>query len=312
MTSRVVVIGATGTIGRPLCRVLIEQGHELIVFSRDPLRAKATVPDADRYVAWGISELSAEGADCLSVADAVIYLAGGALFDGRRHNRDEIEQETTSRVQGIDKLLAALGSTEHRPGTLIAASSVGYYGYAGRTDEDFSETSPQGEDWWGNASAAIESSALTGADLGIRTVVLRTGYVLTRESLRSQTNLFRRHVGGWIGLGRGWTPWIHIADEVAIITAALEQPVFEGPVNATAPEPVRARQFAQTLGRVLGHRAWLPAPTPLVRFGLGDVTDIIVKGKRVLPRKAQANGFHFRFETLGPALRDLLTVPSPA
>jgi uncharacterized protein len=309
---RVIVVGATGTIGRPFCEFLIEHGYGLVVFSRDPARAEEAVPGAERYVAWSSTGgLSAECVQSLRAADAVVYLAGGPLFDGRRHSRDDVEQETASRVRGIDTLVAALGKADRRPATFIAASSVGYYGYAGRTDAEFTETSPPGADWWGASSAAIERAALAASPLGIRTVVLRTGYVLTTQSLQSQVAQFDRHFGGWIGLGRGWTPWIHIADEVSIIIAALEGPAIEGPVNATAPQPVRSQQFAKILGRVLRHRAWLPVPTPLVRMGLGEITDIIVKGKQVLPAKALANGYRFQFPTLPGALQYLLTEPSP-
>jgi NAD dependent epimerase/dehydratase family enzyme len=131
--------------------------------------------------------------------------------------------------------------------------------------------------------------------------------VLTPQSLASQVAQFRRHLGGWIGTGHGWTPWIHIADEVGIIAAVLDQPGADGPVNLTAPEPVRARAFAQALGRTVGRRAWLPVPGPVVRMGLGVITDILVGGKRVVPAKASALGYRFRFPHLDAALRDLLT-----
>jgi len=195
---------------------------------------------------------------------------------------------------------------------LIAASSVGYYGYAGRSDLPVDETHPAGTDWWGQDSVGIEQAALAARSRGVRTVILLTGYVLTLDSLSSQVAQFRRHVGGWIGTGRGWTPWIHIADEVGIITFALEQAPFGGPVNLTAPEPARARRFARALGRATGHRAWLPAPTPLVRLGLGVVTDILVKGKRVIPAQVSALGYQFSFPDLDSALHDLLGQPDGA
>jgi NAD dependent epimerase/dehydratase family enzyme len=118
-------------------------------------------------------------------------------------------------------------------------------------------------------------------------------------------------MGGWIGFGHGWTPWIHIADEIQLIIAALEHDSYAGPLNATAPHPSRARTFARSLGRAVDRRAWLPIPTPFVRMGLGAVTDIIVKGKRVIPGKATENGFGFRFDNLDAALRDLLPEPKP-
>jgi uncharacterized protein (TIGR01777 family) len=309
MTRRVVVVGATGLIGRPLCGELIRAGHAVVVFSRDPSRAQRLVPGAAGYVAWGPGRLPAEGRGHLGSADAVVYLAGGPLFDGRRHSRKDVVTESQARSGALGQLVTALGGLSRRPSTLIAASSVGYYGYAGHSDALVDETHPAGADWWGQDSAGIEQAALAANAHGVRTVVLRTGYVLTADSLASQVAQFRHRAGGWIGTGRGWTPWIHIADEVGLITFALAQPQIRGPVNLTAPEPVRAREFAQALGRALGRRAWLLVPTPMVRMGLGVITDILVRGKRVIPAQASALGYQFRFPGLDAALHDLLGHP---
>jgi uncharacterized protein len=306
MATRVVVVGATGHIGRQLCRELTGTGHLVSVFSRDPAGARSLVPEAADYVEWSPDgPLTADCLGHLAAADAVVYLAGGPLFDGRRHRRADVEAESRARIGALGRLTAALGGLDRRPGTLVAASSVGYYGYAGRGDEPVGEDSPQGADWWGADSAAIEQAALGARQHGIRTVVLRSGYVLTQASLASQVAQFRRHFGGWIGTGRGWTPWIHIADETGLIAFALERGEIDGPLNLTAPEPVRSREFARVLGRVLGQRAWLPAPTPFVRMGLGAITDILVRGKRVMPMKATGAGYQFRFPSLEPALRDI-------
>jgi uncharacterized protein (TIGR01777 family) len=188
----------------------------------------------------------------------------------------------------------------------IAASSVGYYGYGKLNDADHDETSPAGDDWWGQSSETIEAAALAACNMGSRTVVLRTGYVLTPATIQSQVTRFRRHLGGWIGTGRGWTPWIHIADEVGIILAALDDPGIRGALNATSPQPVRTYSFARAMGHVLGRLAWLAVPTPMVRLGLGAVTDVLVHGKRVLPTKAVAAGYKFQHPSLDGALRDLL------
>jgi uncharacterized protein len=307
MVERVVVVGATGQIGRPLCREFIRSGHAVSVFSRDPARARQLVPGAAGYLEWSpASALTAECGDSLAAAGAVVYLAGGPLFDGRRHSRAGVEAEGRARAGALGHLVAALGELDRRPRTLIAASSVGYYGFAGHSTGPVDEASPRGPDWWGADSAAIEQAALSATQLGVRTVVLRTGYVLTSASLASQVAQFRRHLGGWIGTGQGWTPWIHLADEVRIIAFALERQEVDGAVNLTAPEPLPSRQFARALGRVLGRRAWLPVPTPFARMGLGAVTDIIVHGKRVVPAKATAAGYQFRFPALEAALRDII------
>lgn len=306
MSQRVVVVGATGQIGRPLCLDLIRAGQGVVVFSRDPARAGQAVPGAAGYVAWSPDRLSEECVRHLRSADAVVYLAGGPLFDGRRHSREDVMAESRARAGGLGQLVAVMGGLSRRPGALVAASSVGYYGYAGHSDVPADEASPGGLDWWGRDSAKVEQAALVAQDHGIRTVVLRTGYVLTKDSLASQVAQFRRHFGGWVGTGRGWTPWIHIADEVGIIAFALRHPAVRGPVNLTAPEPVRSREFARALGRAVGHRAWLPVPSPMVRMGLGVITSILVRGKRVIPAGAIALGYQFRFPVLDAALQDLL------
>ena len=310
MTQRVVVVGATGQIGRPLCAGLIRAGHAVVVFSRDPDRARQLVPGAAGYQAWHPGRLAGGCAEQLGLADAVVYLAGGSLFDGRRHGRPDVTAESRARQGALGQLVTAMGGPGRRPGTLIAASSVGYYGYEGNSDEPVDETHPAGRDWWGQDSAATEQAALAAEAHGVRTVVLRTGYVLTPGSLAAQVAQFGRHFGGWIGTGRCWAPWIHIADEVGIIAFALEQPGVRGPVNLTAPGPVRSREFAQALGRALGHRAWLAVPTPFVRMGMGVVTDILVRAKRVVPARATALGYEFSHPTLDEALHDLLGQPA--
>jgi hypothetical protein len=202
MTQRVLVAGATGRIGRPLCRELLQAGNLVTVFSRDPAHAQQVVPGAASYVAWTPGRLSPECAGHLEWADAVVYLAGGPLFDGRRHHREDVVAESRARRDALGQLAAGLGGLGHRPEVLVAASSVGYYGYAGRCDGPVDESAPAWPDWWGQDSAAIEQAALGARAHGVRTVLLRTGYVLTPDSLAPQVAQFRRHAGGWIGTGR--------------------------------------------------------------------------------------------------------------
>jgi uncharacterized protein (TIGR01777 family) len=311
---RVAVVGATGQIGRPLCRELLSAGHAVSVVSRDPARAATVIEGASDYAAWDPG--SARFCGLVAASDAVVYLAGGSIFDGKRHSREDVEAESRARIAALDRLVSAIEGLSRRPATLVVASSVGYYGYAKHGyakhgDAKIDESAPAGSDWWGRDSAAIETAALAARRYGVRTVLLRAGYVLTAQSLAGQVAQFRRHAGGWIGAGRGWTPWLHIADAAGLIRFALEHNPIDGPLNLTAPEPVSSRQFAVTLGRVLGNPAWLPVPTPMVRMGLGVVTDILVRGKRVVPARATEAGYEFKFPGLEAALRDL-TAPKPA
>ncbi len=306
---RVVVVGATGQIGRPLCLELIRRRDAVTVFSRDPARAAGQLPGAVGYLAWQPERLSPACQQALSAVDAVVYLAGGPLFDGRRHTRADIEAETRVRVGALARLVETLAAVRPRPAVLIAASSVGVYGFGPVTAEPIDESCPTGQDWWAADSLAIEQAALTAEAHGIRTVLLRTGYVLSAASITAQVRQFGRHLGGWIGTGRGFTPWIHLADEVSAICFALDTPAITGPINLTAPHPLRTRRFAQTLGAALGRRAWLPVPTPLARLGLGAVTDILVRGKPVVPVRLQQLGYRFQFCTARTALQQLCPHP---
>jgi uncharacterized protein len=309
MTQRVVVVGATGQIGRPSVRELLRSGHSVVVFSRDPARASQLVPGAADYVAWSPGSLSEENLGQLGSADAVIYLAGAPLFDGVRHNRAYVETELQARTDLLGQLVTALGGLSHRPATLIAASSGGAYGFEGRSDVPVDETYPAGRDFWGQDHVAMEQAALAAQAHGIRTVVLRTGYVIDRHNLDFQLQPFNHHMGGWVGTGRGWTPWIHMDDEVGGIAFALRHPGLNGPVNLVAPGSVRLRDFSRTLGRTVGHRAWLPVPTPAARAHLGIITDIITGGKRITPAELIALGYQFKFPTLDAALHDVFGQP---
>jgi NAD dependent epimerase/dehydratase family enzyme len=170
LTQRVVVVGATGLIGRPLCEELMRAGHAVVVFSRDPARARKLVPGAAGYVTWSPASLPEECRAQLGSADAVVYLAGGPLFDGRRHSREDVIAESRARVGALGQVVTALGGLSRRPATLIAASSVGYYGYAGHSDGLVDETCPAGTDWWGQDSTTMEQAALAAQAHGVRTV----------------------------------------------------------------------------------------------------------------------------------------------
>ncbi len=196
----------------------------------------------------------------VSLADAVIHLVGCPLFDGVRHGRDDIERESDVRASALRHLVAAMREAQRAPEVLIAASPVGYYGYAGHGDATVDETHPPDGDWWNHDSARIEAAALAATGLGVRTVVPRTGNVLTPDSIARQLAPFRRHTGGWFGAGRGWTPSIHLADIVDLVAWILARPEISGPVNACSPQPVRSRELAHALRPWTGGRGWQYRP----------------------------------------------------
>lgn len=206
---RVIVTGATGLIGRALCAELNQRGDAVVVFSRDPDAAHSRLPGAAEYVAWQ-PQKSGPWSERLDGASAVVNLAGGPLFTfGKRLRKADVRAETQSRIQGIRRLVHVMEVASSKPATFVSASSVGTYGYAGFSDDMYIESSPPGDDFWGQDSRGWEEAALDAERLGIRPVVLRTGYVLDATptgGLAQQVAQFRRGFGGPVLPGRQWLP----------------------------------------------------------------------------------------------------------
>lgn len=311
---RIIVTGATGLIGSSLCQELIQRGYAVVVFSRDPLAAQAKVPGAAAYVAWQPAE-NGPWAEYIEGAYGVVNLAGGSIYTfGKRQTRESISAETQNRIRGIHGLVKAMTEAQAKPQVFVCASSVGTYGFDGFTDTAFTEASPPATDFWGQTSLPWEEAAQAAEQTGVRTVIMRFGYVLAMQphsGLAQQVEQFRRGFGGPVRPGKQWQPWIHIADAVGLIIFALENNQVQGPLNGTAPDTVRSRDFAQTLAQAVGKPARMATPGFLLRMWLGVTADTIIYGRRVLPQKALALGYQFQFATLASALRDLLRV-SPA
>lgn len=310
---RVIVTGATGLIGSSLCQELIRRGYAVVVFSRDPAMARTKVPGAAEYVAWQPEE-SGPWAASIEGAYGVVNLAGGSIYTwGKRQTRESISAETQNRVRGIRGLVRAMEDAQVKPQAFVCASSVGTYGFDGFTDAEFTEASPPGADFWGQTSLPWEEAALSAEQAGVRTIVMRFGYVLAMQpnsGLAQQAEQFRRGFGGPVRPGTQWQSWIHASDTAGLIAFALEDNRVRGPLNGTAPEPVRSRDFAQMLAQVVGKPARLATPGFLLRMWLGKTADTIIYGRRVLPQKALDLGYQFQFATLESALRDLVRTSS--
>jgi uncharacterized protein (TIGR01777 family) len=300
---RVVVAGATGLIGRSLCRQLLEHGYELTIFSRDGAAAKKRVPGAHDYVDWSPAE-SGPWAGALDGAYAVVNLAGASVF-GRRWTEGYKREIRDSRVVGTRGLVRAMLRAGRRPQVFVTGSGVGYYGF--RDDAPVDEGAGPGDDFLARVCADWENEALPAESGGIRTVRLRTGVVLSLEegALPQMLLPFRLFGGGPILPGTQWFSWIHLADQVALILLALENERVSGALNATAPEPLRNRDFAALLGKHYGTPSWLPVPGFSLRVLLGEVADMISEGQRAIPHAALDAGYQFRFPTADAALRDL-------
>jgi len=306
---RVIVTGATGLIGSRLCQALVQRGYALVVFSRDPSRARAQLPGATAYVAWQPEE-NGPWAEHIEGAYGVVNLAGGSIYTfGKRQTHESISAETQNRVRGIHGLVRAMTEARAKPEVFVCASSVGTYGFDGFTDAEFTEDSPHGSDFWGQVSLPWEEAALAAEQIGVRAAVMRFGYVLAmhpHSGLAQQVEQFRRGFGGPVSPGKQWQPWIHVADAAGLILFALEDSRVWGPLNGTAPDVMRNRDFTQMLAQVVGKQARFATPGLLLRMWVGVTADTMVYGRRVLPKKALDLGYQFQFATLESALHDLL------
>lgn len=295
----ILLTGGTGLIGQHLCRFWRGQGHRLTVWSRSP----DDVPKRCGPGVRGIARLEELAAD--DPVDAVVNLAGAPIAD-RPWTAARRTLLWSSRIMLTEHLLAWLGSRGQRPEVMVSGSAVGWYGNGG--ERELNEASPPvKEDFASQLCIAWEETAQRAEALGIRVVRVRTGLVLASDGgFLSRLRLpFKLGLGGPLGDGRQWMPWVHIDDQIALIDFLVRNKDASGPYNACAPEPVRNREFARRLGKALHRPAVLPLPAPLLRAGLGELSVLLLGGQRARPVRLQAAGFTFRFNDLQSALDNL-------
>ncbi len=299
---RILLTGGTGLIGQALCRHWTTIGHQMVVVSRKPEQVPWVCGPTVRGI-YRLSELG-EGAD--STFDAVVNLAGAPIAD-RPWTDKRMALLLTSRVALTDELVGWMKERAAPPKVLISSSAVGWYGDGG--DRELSEAgAPNGNDFASQLCGAWEQSALAAEGADIRVVLVRTGLVLARDGgfLKRLLLPFKLGLGGPIGNGKQWMPWIHLHDQVALIDFLLNQPNARGPYNACAPTPKRNADFARSLAASLHRPACLAVPGVLLRLGLGELSGLLLGGQRALPVRLLAAGFSFRFTDLDAALQDLL------
>ncbi len=303
---RIVVAGGTGFIGRPLCQGLVELGHAVTVLTRDPAAARTRLAPPVSVIGWqGSRGATGELMTALGNAEVVINLAGAPIAQGRwtEQTKDRLRR---SREGTTSALVAALAQLRARPVLLISASAIGYYGP--RQDEPLREDAPSGAGFLASLCREWEAAARAAERLGVRVVLPRIGVVLGKNggALARMLPVFRLGLGGPLGNGTQWLSWIHLDDLIELLLFLLDQAVG-GPVNATAPHPVTNEEFSRVLGQTLERPVWLRTPAFVLKLLLGQMAEeLLLTGQRVLPARAEAMGFRFRYPTLSEALHAIL------
>ena len=298
---RTLVTGATGFVGPRLLRLL----DSPVVLSRDPDRARRSVGAiVSRIVRWDPME-GPPPPDAFTDVDAVLHLAGESVAEGR-WTKAQKARIRDSRVIGTRHLVQGIARAERKPAVLVSASAVGYYGDRG--DEELTESAAPAHDFLADVCVEWEREALAAEGAGVRVVTARTGIVLGAGggALGKMLTPFKLGAGGPLGNGRQWMPWIHVADLARLYVHGAEQSAIRGPMNATAPNPVRNSEFTRALGRQLHRPAFMPAPYIGLRIVFGEFAQVLFASQRVIPQVALDTGFVFQYPEIAGALREIL------
>jgi uncharacterized protein (TIGR01777 family) len=299
---RLVLAGATGFLGRPLADALAREGHTVVVLTRRPGRVTSLKgAGAIREIAWTPDGSAGPWAAEINDADAVVNLAGESIA-GRRWNAAHKARIRESRVLATRSIVAAIAQAAQPPAVLINGSASGFYGPLG--DEVVTEETPVGRDFLARTCLEWETEALAAETARTRVVRIRTGLVLERDggALKQMLPPFLFGLGGPVGSGRQYWPWIHRQDWIDLVRFSIQTPAVTGPINASAPHPTTNAEFTRALGRAIHRPTLLPAPGFALKIAFGEMADaLLLTGQRMVPAKAERLGFMFTYPHIDQA-----------
>ena len=299
---KILITGGTGFVGTQLTARLIQDGNQVTILTRSPKGVKASSP--------GISYLQGDPTqkgpwqESIKNHDAIINLAGASIFSKWTEAYKKLIIE--SRMTTTRNLVEGIPAHSEKKITFFSTSAVGYYGFHG--DEELTEESPPGNDFLAKLAIEWEGEALKAQGKGTRVVITRFGIVLGEKggALGQMIPLFKKFIGGPIGSGRQWFSWVHIKDLAEAFVFLMKHPEILGPVNLCSPNPVRNKDLAKALGKVLHRPSFMPAPAFMIKLVLGEFGSVILEGQRVIPRRLVDSGFIFQYPEIGKALQNLM------
>ena len=300
---RVIITGGSGLIGRELARSLINHKDQVWILSRS--QSGGQDESGAQRAAWD-GKTSQGWQHLANEADVIINLAGENIGAGRwTPERKKLILE--SRLQAGQAVVQAVKAAKHRPNLVIQSSAVGYYGASG--DRIILENDLCGDDYLASVARRWEDSTRPVEDMQVRRVLIRTGVVLSKQGgvLNRLLLPFRLFVGGPVGSGRQWLPWIHMEDEVRAIDFLMRQAAAEGAYNLCAPNPLTNADFGKVLARYSRRPYWAPAPAFALRIALGEMSTLVLDGQRVIPDRLLKMGFQFLYPDAATALSSLLS-----
>jgi len=300
MSKNVLITGATGLIGKELVKAFKSRGDNIFALTTNINSAQKKLKEVKNIIHWN---------DYLSLAEEkieiIINLAGRNLGE-KKWNEEFKKDAYDSRINSTRKIAELIGKMKNKPGVLLSASGSDYYGNRG--EENIYEDSPPADDFLAKMCTAWEAEAMKAENFGVRVVTLRTGFVIAKNSdaVKKFIQPFKMFVGGTIGSGRQYMSWIHIEDVVGSYLFSADNNNISGPVNTTAPNPETMKNFSRSLAKALHRPAIFPIPSFAVKIAVGEMSQVILNGRKAIPKKIMDAGYKFKFENAFDAWKDVI------